>query len=188
MARLFFHFFSKNHWHFKKVPYLCKKIDTWNINKIQNKLRWCQNPLRFMKQRPNEQAKRKYGSIAWVWRSLSKTFLKWFTSISILDHGSLYWQRSPRRTCFLLQAALKKHEALDEATVVNKIHRLYDALDTLSETAEIFPRARLNEDWISKGYREFLCEDFHFAYQIYELDDGERIVRVHDAIHSMLYR
>jgi hypothetical protein len=86
------------------------------------------------------------------------------------------------------QAALKKHETLDEATVVNKINRLYNALDTLSETAEIYPRARLNEDWISKGYREFLCEGFHFAYQIYELDDGERIVRVHDAIHSMLYR
>ena len=86
------------------------------------------------------------------------------------------------------RSALKNHESLDEATVVNKINRLYDALDTLGETAEIFPRARLNEDWISKGYREFLCEDFHFAYQIYELDDGEKIVRVHEAIHSMLYR
>ena len=86
------------------------------------------------------------------------------------------------------QAALRNHEALDEATVVNKINRLYDALDSLSETAEVYPKARLNEDWISKGYREFLCEDFHFAYQIYELDNGEKIIRVHDAIHSMLYR
>ena len=88
---------------------------------------------------------------------------------------------------FFYQAALKKHETLDEATVVNKVNRLYDALDTLSETAGIFPRARLNEDWILKGYREFLCEDFHFAFQIYTLDDGESIVRVHDAVHSLLY-
>ena len=85
------------------------------------------------------------------------------------------------------QAALKNHETLDEATVVKKINRLYDALDSLGITAEIFPVARLKEDWISKGYREFLCEDFHFAYQIYDLDDGEKVVRVHDVIHSMSY-
>ena len=85
------------------------------------------------------------------------------------------------------QAALKNHEALDEATVVNKINRLYDALDSLGDTAEVFPIARLKEDWISKGYQEFLCEDFHFAYQIYDLDDGEKIVRVHDVTHSMSY-
>ena len=35
------------------------------------------------------------------------------------------------------QASLRNHEALDEATVVNKVNRLYDALDTLGETAEI---------------------------------------------------
>lgn len=85
------------------------------------------------------------------------------------------------------QAALRHHEALDEATVVNKISRLYNALDSLGDTAEIYPGARLKKDWISKGYREFLCEDFHFAYQIYELDDGERIVRVHEVVHSMSY-
>jgi hypothetical protein len=85
------------------------------------------------------------------------------------------------------QAALSHHEALDKATVVNKIIRLYDALDSLGDTAEIYPIACLKQDWISKGYREFLCEDFHFAYQIYELDEGERIVRVHDVVHSMSY-
>jgi hypothetical protein len=85
------------------------------------------------------------------------------------------------------QAALRNHEALDEATVVNKIIRLYDALDSLGNTAEIYSLARLKEDWISKGYREFLCEDFHFAYQVYDLEDGERIVRVHDVAHSMSY-
>lgn len=51
------------------------------------------------------------------------------------------------------QAALRHHEALDETTVVNKINRLYEALDSLGDSAEIFPIARLKEDWISKGYQ-----------------------------------
>ena len=33
----------------------------------------------------------------------------------------------------------------------------------------------------------FVDKDFHFAYRIYMLEDGERIVRVHDAVHSLLY-
>ena len=37
------------------------------------------------------------------------------------------------------------------------------------------------------GIHEFICEDFHFAYQVYRLEDGEMIVRVHDAVHSLLY-
>ncbi len=85
------------------------------------------------------------------------------------------------------QSALKNHETLDEATVVNKINRLYDALDSLEDAAEIYPITRLKDNWISKGYREFICEDFHFAFQIYVLADGERIVRVHDVVHSMSY-
>ena len=31
-------------------------------------------------------------------------------------------------------------------------------------------------------------EDFHFAYQIYTLEDGTEIVRIHDAVHSLLYK
>lgn len=30
-------------------------------------------------------------------------------------------------------------------------------------------------------------EDFHFAYQIYTLPDGQEIVRIHDACHSLIY-
>ena len=42
--------------------------------------------------------------------------------------------------------ALLRHEALDEVTVMKKVHRLYDALE-----------------------------------------DGTEIVRIHDAVHSLLY-
>ena len=38
-----------------------------------------------------------------------------------------------------------------------------------------------------KKYREFICEDFHFACQIYMYEDGTEVVRVHDACHSYLY-
>ena len=80
-----------------------------------------------------------------------------------------------------------KHGALDELTIIKKIQRLYDALEALGDYAYIYPLARLKDDWIKKGYREYICEDFHFAYQIYMMDDGERIVRIHDAVHSLLY-
>ena len=30
-------------------------------------------------------------------------------------------------------------------------------------------------------------KDFHFAYKIYTMDNGERIVWIHDAVHSLLY-
>lgn len=85
------------------------------------------------------------------------------------------------------RAALAHHVTLDEITVMKKIDRLYDALESLGDYAGIYPHARLKPDWISKGYQEFICEDFHFAYQVCQLEDGERIVRVHDAVHSLLY-
>lgn len=83
--------------------------------------------------------------------------------------------------------ALSRHITLDEITVMKKVDRLYDALESLGDFAGIYPMARLKSEWVVKGYREFLCEDFHFAFQIYTLDDGESIVRVHDAVHSLLY-
>lgn len=83
--------------------------------------------------------------------------------------------------------ALQKHEALDEMTVLKKINRLYEALESLSIFAYIYPFARLKKEWIQEGYREFICEDFHFAYKIYKLENGTEIVRIHDAVHSLLY-
>lgn len=83
--------------------------------------------------------------------------------------------------------ALLLHEALDEITIKRKIDRLYDALEGLGTYAQIYPLARYKKEWIILGYREFICEDFHFAYQIYTIEDGTEIVRIHDAVHSLLY-
>ena len=85
------------------------------------------------------------------------------------------------------RAAMAHHITLDESTVLKKLDRLYDAIESIGNYAEIYPFARLKADWISKGYHEFICEDFHFAYKIYRLEDGEEIVRVHDAVHCLLY-
>ena len=84
--------------------------------------------------------------------------------------------------------ALLNHTTLDEITVMKKVHRLYDALENLGNYAHIYPLARLKKEWTTKEYKEFICEDFHFAYQIYTLEDGTEIVRIHDALHSLLYK
>ncbi len=72
-------------------------------------------------------------------------------------------------------------------SIINKMNRLYDAMEALGDYARIYSKARLKKEWIEKEYREFICEDFHFAYQIYTLPDGEEIVRIHDACHSLIY-
>ena len=77
--------------------------------------------------------------------------------------------------------ALSHHEALDEITVMHKVQRLYDSLESLGGYANIYPMARLKTEWIDNNYREYICEDFHFAYKIYVLDN-EEIVIVHDAV------
>ena len=82
--------------------------------------------------------------------------------------------------------AMELHESLDFVTILKKEQRLYDALASLGRYAKIYSLARYNNEWRRKGYKEFICEDFHFAYQIYTLDDGEEIVRIHDAVHSLL--
>lgn len=86
------------------------------------------------------------------------------------------------------EVAMSKHITLDENVVSHKIKRLYDAIELLGRYAEAYSVARLKREWITNGYREYVFEDFHFAYQIYTREDGSRIVRVHDACHSLLYR
>lgn len=85
------------------------------------------------------------------------------------------------------QAAMLKHPALDEVVVQRKVERLYNKVDSFGRFASSLPLARVKTDWIACGYREYIVEDFHFAYQIYKKEDGECIVRVHDACHSLLY-
>ena len=52
--------------------------------------------------------------------------------------------------------------------------------------AEILHKEPYREDWRSKGYYEFVAEDFHFAYRVYRLPNGEKVLRYHDAVHSLL--
>lgn len=83
--------------------------------------------------------------------------------------------------------ALQRHPTLDEETVIRKMQRLYEAMEALGKYAHIYPLARYKSEWLKKGYKEFICEDFHFAYIIVENEYGEDIVLIEDACHSLLY-
>ena len=85
-------------------------------------------------------------------------------------------------------AAILKHwHTLSYEIVERKKDRLYDGLESLANYATIFPQARLKPEWIEKGWQEFICEDFHFAYEITVDVRGETIIVIHDAVHSLLY-
>ena len=84
--------------------------------------------------------------------------------------------------------ALLNHPALDEMTVIYKVERLYAALEQLGKYASALPVARLKTEWIALEYREYIVEDFHFAFRIYTDETcGISYVYVHDACHSLLY-
>lgn len=78
------------------------------------------------------------------------------------------------------------HPTLDEVVVEKKKVRLYAALRGLATHASIYPLARIKSNWVEAGYREMICEDFHFAFDFVDLDNGETIVYVFDAVHSLL--
>ncbi len=85
-------------------------------------------------------------------------------------------------------AAILKHwHTLSYEAVKCKKNRLYDGLESLANYATIFPKARLKSEWIEKGWQEFICEDFHFAYEITIDVRGETVIVIHDAVHSFLY-
>ena len=77
---------------------------------------------------------------------------------------------------------------LSYETVERKKNRLYDGLESLADYATIFPKARLKQEWIENDWQEYICEDFHFAYEITLDIRGEMVIVVHDAIHSLSYR
>ncbi|MBR1550088.1 MAG: hypothetical protein IJ634_05560 [Bacteroidales bacterium] len=68
-----------------------------------------------------------------------------------------------------------------------KKKRLYSALGALGDFPSLYPLARLKASWRKQGYRECIFEDFHFAYEIVEVDD-EQILAVTDAVHSLMYK
>jgi hypothetical protein len=85
-------------------------------------------------------------------------------------------------------AAILKHwHTLSYEIVERKKDRLYDGLESLADYATIFPKARLKQEWIEKEWQEFICEDFHFAYEITVDVRGETVIVIHDAVHSFLY-
>ena len=84
-------------------------------------------------------------------------------------------------------AAMQNHPLLSEETVMKKKQRLISSLNSLGEMPSLYAKSRLKEDWIRNGWREYLCEDFHFAYEICRDEVEGDFVWVHDAVHSMLY-
>lgn len=85
-------------------------------------------------------------------------------------------------------AAILSHwHTLNYETVERKKDRLYDGLESLANYAPIFPKARLKLDWIENDWQEYICEDFHFAYEITHDIRGEIVIVVHDAVHSLIY-
>lgn len=84
------------------------------------------------------------------------------------------------------KAAMRNHPSLSEETVLKKANRMFKGLQVLSMT-QGFPAARLNQEWRANGWRELVIEDFHFAFEVVDNVDGERIVVVRDAIHRLLY-
>lgn len=83
--------------------------------------------------------------------------------------------------------ALKRHEALDETTIKKKVRRLYAGIRELQSFYNIYPKARFVDEWKQKGYRDFKIEDFHIAYELRKLQDGQPVIYVADARHSLLY-
>lgn len=84
--------------------------------------------------------------------------------------------------------SMQLHPALSESVVQAKKERLYAAIRSLEHYAYIHPFARYKRSWIDAGYREFIAEDFHFAYQIFLVEEtGQTVAYVIDACHSLLY-
>ncbi len=78
------------------------------------------------------------------------------------------------------------HFSLEYSTCVAKMKRLERAMFDFSNYAEILHKTPYREDWRAMGYYEFVTEDFHFAYRVYKLPNGEKVLRYHDAVHSLL--
>lgn len=85
------------------------------------------------------------------------------------------------------EAALERHPALNEQTVRNKEERLYHSLLSLGEIYFLCNAPRYIDEWREAGYLDYICEDFHFAFQLSVLPSGEMVVSVEDARHSLQF-
>ena len=83
-------------------------------------------------------------------------------------------------------ASMKKYITLDYPTVAAKIDRLEKAMYGFADKAGKVHTEPYRRDWKEAGYLEFYTEGFHFAYKIYALPNGERILYYHDAVHDKL--
>ncbi len=84
-------------------------------------------------------------------------------------------------------AAMTNHPTLDLQTVLKKESRLFQSLQSLGKTYYLYGESRYVIEWKRRGYFDFLCEDFHFAFQLSVLPSGEMVVSVEDARHSLLF-
>jgi len=84
-------------------------------------------------------------------------------------------------------AAMSNHPTLDLQTVFNKEDRLYRSLQSLGDTYYLYGESRYVIEWKRKGYHDYLCEDFHFAFQRSVLPSGEEVISVEDSRHSLLF-
>ena len=82
--------------------------------------------------------------------------------------------------------SMKAHTTLSLSECLNKMDRLEAAMLDFADYAEIFHTEPYRKDWQEAGFYEFQTEDFHFAYKVYVLPDGEKVLRYHDAVHSLL--
>jgi hypothetical protein len=83
--------------------------------------------------------------------------------------------------------AMSRHISLSEGIVMAKKKRLISALKSLSDYYFIYPKARWKREWITNSWQDFICEDFHFAYEEVLDKNCQKIIFVCDAVHSLLY-
>ena len=83
--------------------------------------------------------------------------------------------------------SMEKHPTLDLQTILDKENRLFNALQTLGETYYLYNEPRYILDWIRKGYKDFMFENFHFAFHLTVLSTGEVVVAVEDVRHDLMF-
>lgn len=82
--------------------------------------------------------------------------------------------------------SMRNHISLDYPIVIAKINRLEKAMRDFAEYAEIFHINPYKREWQEAGFYEYYTEGFHFAYKVYCLSSGEKVLYYHDAVHDTL--